>query len=140
MNTHDPRDPKQQIDREDFAQIGGWMKELDQDEPSLAWRADLNAKLEQLAPKPKRRRMAWPVWGTAVGMAAICAVVFLTPKSSVKAPTASLANQTESAILDAHRETVARHDLGLPMASDLKADQGAADVGYEWDVVDLSAL
>lgn len=140
MKTPEPQDSLQElIDREDLAQVGDWVKNLNEDEPSFAWRADLNAKLEAMAPKP-RRRWAWPVWGTAVGMAAICAVVFLTPNRPQPAMPADLDGLTANAIVDAHVETVARHDLGLSMSADLKADRGTPEASYELDVVDLSAL
>lgn len=127
------------MDREDLRQIATLVKGIPEDEPSLAWRAQLNAKLESVTPF-RRRRLSWPLWSGAVATAAICAVVFFGSRPDTQTVRPDLAATTASALVNAHVESVARQDLGLASSSDLKADRGTSSDDYNWDVVDLSTL
>jgi anti-sigma-K factor RskA len=140
MKKHDlTPDP---LDREDLNQIGGWIKDLSEEEPSMAWRAELNARLEELAPAPKR--LPWwrsrLVWSSTASLAAIGALALFVLRPSPTPERADLGGLTATAIVNAHVESVTRHDLGLATATDLKADQGAPEPHYDWDVVDLDLL
>lgn len=137
MNEHrDPHDP------EDFPIVESWIKQLPDDEPSLAWRAELNAKLEAIQPttKTKRRWIAWPMLSSAAGVAAVAAFVILANRpGDVVEPARTLAISSDT-LVDAHVESVTRYELGLATGSDLRHDHGGRPASYEWDIVDLNVL
>ncbi len=132
---------KHNFEPDDLPEVKHLVKGLPDDEPSLAWRAALNAKLEALqpAPKPRRRWASWPVWSSAVGMAAIAGIAIfgLRPTEHANVPRAAI---TSDMLVDAHVESVARHELGLATGSDLRGDRATQPASYEWDSVDLNLL
>lgn len=140
MKNHDPiSDP---LEREDLKQIGEWVKDLPSEEPSMAWRAELNAKLEALT--PARKPLPWwrrrSFWSTTAGVAVMGALAMMALRPTPTPERIDLGGITATAIVDAHVESVARQDLGLTTGTDLKADQGAPAPHYEWDAVDLDLL
>jgi len=130
------------LEPEDLNHVGGWVKDLPEEEPSMAWRAELNARLEALAPAPKRAPW-WRsrlVWSSTASLAAMGALALFVLRPTPTPERVDLSGLTATAIVNAHVESVTRHDLGLATATDLKADEGAAEPHYEWDVVDLDML
>lgn len=129
-------------DHEDLPVVKTWVRELPEDEPSMAWRASLNAKLEAIQPvaKPKSRWASWPVWSSALGMAAIAFVAIIATRPEVPPMKAAPLAVTTDMLVDAHVESVARRELGLATGSDLRGDRGTQPASFEWDAVDLNLL
>lgn len=139
MNMNEPRD---RHDPEELPTVKTWVKELPEDEPSMAWRASLNAKLEAIQPvaKPRPRWASWPVWSSAAGMAAIAIIAIVATRPDVNPTVAEPVAVTSDMLVDAHVESVARHDLGLATGSDLRMDRGSQPASFDWDAVDLNLL
>jgi len=91
------------------------VQSLADDEPSLAWRSELNEKLMG-ARRPARGgwRLWLPVGGSAVA-AACLALAFFRPSPEPTTPVASAneSNSVEAIILQSHREADATTVLGV---------------------------
>ncbi|MBL8048324.1 MAG: hypothetical protein JNJ45_06545 [Chthonomonas sp.] len=94
---------------------------LPQEEPSLAWRSELNERLLALQPKPKRRPW-FLVGGLASGAAAAAlAWAMLAPTTKVMGPAGSI-----------EADMVASHELLVQQASaGLLVDDGAQPVNQD---------
>ena len=116
------------------------VSKLPDDEPSLAWRSQLNERLRALPAKARKRW--WELaWKPTVGLGLATAFAFaLLMKPTQPAPTVSPESGSivADAILDAHSGTVARHELDAVSGEALQSDTAAVPV--EWDDVDLNTL
>lgn len=112
---------------------------LPDDEPSMAWRSQLNDRLRAL-PSQARRKWWELAWKPTVGLAlagSLAVLVFVKPSSAPtleSTPSVSVAD----AMIAAHREAVVRHELGTIPEETLRSDTGP--VPSEWNEADLSTL
>lgn len=110
------------------------------DEPSLAWRSQLNERLRALPVKARKRW--WELaWKPTVGLGLATAFAFallMRPTQPGPTLTPESGSIVADAIFDAHRGTVARHELGAVAGEALQSDTAAVPV--EWDDVDLNTL
>jgi hypothetical protein len=119
--------------------MGKLVGSLPDEEPSLAWRSQLNDKLRAMPARAKRTmwQVIWkPTAGLALAGALAVAVILLpqTPEVERPVPGAAVAD----AMFAAHRETVAHHELEAVPVESLKADTDT--VPFEWNDADLSTL
>lgn len=95
------------------------LRDLPEDQPSLAWRSDLNTKLARASQAQKKRQviLRW-LPAMAAPVAAGCAFLLLTttaPQQSTVSPQ-SVARNTESIeeqMVDLHRDAVAPVAIGV---------------------------
>ncbi len=115
------------------------VRELRSDEPSMAWRADLNEKLRSLTPSPKSRTWGW-LWKPAagLGLASILVVAVFVKTPQVSTPSGANETAIAQAMLQAHQQAVAHQELGTVPVEALSSDSATGPM--EWNEVDLTTL
>lgn len=113
-----------------------WVQDLEDEDVSLNWRAELNEKLR--AQERRKPKAAW-MWKPALGlsMAAALALVLVIRPSQNEGPEAAdpaIAN----ALLRAHHEALAAQDLGTAPVDTLASDSGGSVP--IWEDIDLTTL
>lgn len=110
--------------------------QLPEDEPSLAWRSELNQKLTALQRAPKAPWWAtWrPIAGLALAGALALTMFFGAPKPETVQSQAAL----DEVLIAAHRESVARQEIGAAPVSALQSDTGNQPALF--DEVDVTTL
>jgi hypothetical protein len=126
------------------AKIAKLVRNLPEDDPSMAWRSALNERLIEAARRRKVRRSWARIWVPAAGLgtsAAIAASVFFlwvgVPSREV-APELSL----EASMVSAHRDNVRFSELAGPglSESDAVANRQAGNDDGQWKESDLEAM
>ena len=125
----------------DDSKVSDLMGGLEDPRPSLAWRSELNSRLQEMAPKPSRRPVLW--FGSSLVAASVLTVVILlgvnasvpqkpdgveqvsTPVATNDAPAADT-QDIEVALIRAHFLDDAEVSAGL------HSPQMVADSGYDW--------
>lgn len=127
-------------------QISEMVQALPEDEPALAWRSELSAKIHAVAAsRERKRRFNWtlrPALG--IGAAAVLAVTFMiksetgTVGSGIEAPPPSLEQQ----ILSAHMEATQSNQVwgALRAIEEARPVSAPAAEEYRWDDLDLGTL
>lgn len=135
---------EQVLESDDGLNVASLVEGLHDPEPSLAWRSELNEKLQTMAPKPTRpKRLVWFGSGLVATSLAACAIVFGTSfmgSGQKNAPVASNesmpvatnqsaapeSNDFEEALIQAHYADDAEVSAGL------HSPRMVADSGYDW--------
>jgi hypothetical protein len=107
------------------------VRSLPEDEPSLAWRSELNLRLMAVSKHGERRRRQL-VWKSLAGaMAALTlGVIGLTHFPSQHPVRHTSNGSIEASILASHRRSVAYRDLNV-------VGPGTEDSDTQWDDTDL---
>lgn len=113
-----------------------WVQDLEDEEVSLRWRADLNRKL--CAQELRKSKVTW-MWKPALGLglaAGLAFVLVIRPSQSTAPEAADPA--IAHALLRAHHEALAAQDLGTAPVDTLASDSGGSVP--IWEDIDLATL
>lgn len=136
LDTAERLDLEQALERGEASPAAQWMSQLHDEDPSMAWRSQLNAKLQEIAPAPAKKRFNW--FGTsAIAAAGVCAAFALftlnrTPVATEPQPedriagTTSTSNDLGTVLMTAHQADDAQ------LAAGVRAPMRTIDVGYDW--------
>lgn len=121
--------------------IGG----LEDDELSMAWRSQLNAKLSVAAKARKKKTIRVKIWSysAGIGLSTIAAVALFIAMIPSKLPSAqpSSAQSIEGQMLTAHKSAVRSTDIAGEGFSSLDDTETIAlNDANEWKQEDLEAL
>jgi hypothetical protein len=116
--------------------VRGLVGALPEDEPSMAWRSELNEKLLSLQAKPRARW--WASWRPMAGLAVAGALALTLLVRSPQADPNPQVTGLDEVLIAAHRESAARQEIGAASVSSLRSDTGSGPAYY--DEVDLSTL
>ncbi len=101
-----------QLQSEDQLKVASLVKSLKDDELSLAWRSELNAKLMAAQQTKAKKKSAFRVyaWGSSLSVGVAAAVfagtILLTPKSNKVAPQTNNSSLIASELVQAHEESM----------------------------------
>lgn len=119
------------------------LKQVSDEVPSMAWRSELNEKLQTVArPRATQNRISrWLVPATAIAAATILFSMF-SPKQAATMPDAVAAKTPtiEAQLVSAHRDSVAILDVSSAGELTMDRNDGSLMEGDEWAPTDLSPL
>lgn len=121
--------------------LGVAMRELSDDEPSLAWRSSLNERLIAMhAPRRSRGRL-WGMARLGTAVAVTASIVFMAKPAETTAPSSlqSSSSSAEQILLDAHRMNVFALSTGAGDGSEPIQAQ-TSTVPHEWTEADLGSF
>lgn len=152
IQAGEPLDPReamlleQALESDDCLVVREWVEGLGDPEPSLAWRSDLNSKLQAIAPRPSSRWTNWRVAGLTTGLAAcgLALVAFwgnmteqekpvasLEPTDRVTAPVAS--TRVENDVVSIQGAFIRAHlSDEVEVSGGVYSPKTIADSGYDW--------
>ena len=118
-------------------QVAGWVRDLPEETPSLAWRSALNEKVRAEAALRARRRRRWTLARPALGLAlaASLAAVVLVPRPVV--PKAPEKGRIEASLVALHDQSVQTADI---VGTGLDPEEAPASVTPRDPLEDLEAL
>lgn len=134
---------EQVLESDEGLSVSSLVEGLQDPEPSLAWRSELNEKLQTMAPKPARpKRLVWFGSGLVATCLAACAILIAPswmgagqeeapvvndsmPMATNKS-SASESNEFEKALIQTHFADDAEVSAGL------HSPRMVADSGYDW--------
>jgi hypothetical protein len=107
--------------------------DLPDDEPSIAWRSQLNDRLREMAPKPKAKRLWLPIGLSSVAAAAAAVIIFM-PKGSAVPPTVAndQVGSLEEAVVRGHNAGESAIVLGVANPNRGKKR------GFDWSKLERS--
>lgn len=133
-----------QLESGEQMQTAAWVQNLDDEEPSMAWRSQLNEKLLALR-TPAKRKSFWHAWrwagAGAMAAGALAIVMFLNAPKDAVVPEKLTANPSsiEAGLIAAHQESAGALDLGsntrMPML-----EGGKPSSSSMWTDADLETL
>lgn len=112
---------------------------LPDEEPSMAWRSELNERLRAMTTSPKSKTWGW-LWKPAAGLGLASLLVVTVFMKAGQPQTALAGNETAmaQAMIQAHQQTVAHQELGTVPVEALSSD--SASVPTDLNEVDLTTL
>ncbi len=118
------------------------VKNLSEDEPSMAWRAALNDKLVTASSDSKRRAQRQRTWRPAISLAATGALALAIISQRGMTPTApvSTSNAIEFAAVDAHLEAERSLDLGSIQVVSQDTGSTISNSSNSWEDADLGTF
>lgn len=121
--------------------IASAVSQVHDEEPSMAWRAQLNSRLAEVAQTEKRKRsqavFLRPVVG--LGMATVLAVAVLNSQGTLPVINPNPPSAIEFEIVDAHLAAERTMDLGTIQVASTESGTSHSDE-IDWEESDLGAF